>query len=217
MRTHLPFPAAAGVLLLALAGCQTEAYYGAADAFGVTRQQILVKRLDETKGHLAEAKVVFTASADRFGQVRPGKETDLPRLVGDLGGAASRGRSIADDVSEDIKAVDSAAVALFDVWAKESNRYHDESLRRMDDKRQAPIKEGYAELLGKLRKAESAMKAAGDAMEDQALFMRHHPDSSGVAMVADKADSLKDKAGDVTSRTDTAIAEVNRFLETLRK
>lgn len=212
MRFALPLVAV--LALSPLAGCHTEAYYGTAEAFGVQREEILTKRVQETKEHLAEARVAFIAAADRFAQVRS-KDTDVAALREALLGVSSRADSAVAIAADDRAALDSAAETLFAHWGKEASAYHDESMRKSTEKRQQKVKDAYAGLKEKLAKAGDAMKAATHAMDDRLLFLKHNPDARGVEGVADKAGDLKDKASAVTDRTDAARAGADKFLEAL--
>ena len=107
-----------GLLVMALAGCQT-AYYAAMEKLGYHKRDILVHRVEEARTSQEEAKAQIQSALDRFRGVVQVPSGALEATYTQLTAEFDTSEAAEQAVHTRIAAVEEVAEALFTAWAAE--------------------------------------------------------------------------------------------------
>src|SRR5262245_45621088 len=113
---------AACVTLLFGFGCKS-AYYGTWEKLGWAKRDILVDRVKDARDDQNAAKEQFKTTLEQFQQLTGFQGGDLEAKYKKLNSAYESCQSRADDVSKQIKSVDSVANDMFSEWHEELKQY----------------------------------------------------------------------------------------------
>lgn len=200
--------------LLVLSSCQS-AYYGAMEAFGMPKRDILVDRVEEARDEQQEAKEQFQTALERFQELTAHTGGELEDLYKKLKEEFEECESEAKDVGNHIDSVEDVSDALFDEWEGELKQYSDADLRRQSEKKLAETKSRCRELVAVMRKAEKAMKPVLAAFGDRVLFLKHNLNAQAIASLKGHAATLEADIGKLVAQMEASIREANEFLDSI--
>lgn len=193
-----------GLLLLLpwvlLSACDS-AYYGAWEAVGKHKRDILVDRVEGAMAAQEAAKEQFQTALEAFTSVVEVKDTPLKRMYESLNEEYEDSKDRAETVSERIDAVEDVSEALFDEWRGELKEYTSASLRRDSERTLKQTEKRYRVLMRSMRQAESRMQPVLNAFHDQVLYLKHNLNAQAVA-------SLKGELGGIESDVSRLIREM---------
>ena len=188
------------LLCLLLWGCDS-AYYGAWEAVGKHKRDIMVDRVEQAMDAQEAAKDQFQTALEAFASVVDLKDTPLKRLYERLNDEYEDSKDRADAVSQRIDAVEDVSEALFDEWKKELKEYTSAKLRRSSERKLNETRRRYEALMRSMRRAESRMQPVLNAFHDQVLYLKHNLNAQAIA-------SLKGELGGIESDVSQLIREM---------
>jgi hypothetical protein len=213
-RTHGTWTALAAAALLALPGCRS-AYYGAMEALGQHKRDILVDRVEEARDGQQEAVETFVDALERFRTVAGFRGGELGRVYDELSDELESCEERAEAVHERVDAIESVAEDLFDEWKGELDQYTNPDLRRQSEKTLGETRQRYGELIGAMHRAEKTMEPVLVAFRDQVLFLKHNLNAQAIASLQGNVAALEGDVAELVRDMQAAIAEANEFVRAM--
>jgi len=206
------FAALAAILLLA--GCTT-AYYQALEAIGIEKRDILVDRVEDARDAQNAAKEQFQSALDQYRSVVGFDGGDLEDVYDRLNASYERSEARAQSVSDRINDVQRVADDLFEEWENELDEYADAGLRRQSEQLLGETRTQYQEVIGAMRRAESAMSPVLTLFQDQVLFLRHNLNARAIGALETELDAIEEATEASIEEMERAIAEASAFIESM--
>jgi DUF2959 family protein len=203
---------AVGLLVLALAGCQT-AYYATMEQLGYHKRDILVARVEAARTSQEEAKAQFQSALDRFRRVVQVPSSALEATYTQLKTEFDKSESAAQAVHTRIAAVEEVAEALFTEWAAELPQYTNDALRRASARQLAQTRQRYTPLIGAMKRAATTMTPVLSTFRDQVLFLKHNLNAQAIAAVQRELVTVETDIAALIRAMEAAIAEADAFLK----
>lgn len=209
MRHTLPL-----VLLLCFAGCSS-AYYGAWEAVGVHKREILVDRVEDARDDQEKAKEQFVSALDQFKQAVGYEGGELQRVYERLKDELERSEDRAEKVTDRIESVEKVAAALFSEWEKELDQYTSEDLRRKSEQSLKETRTRYSKMLAAMNLAASKMAPVLVVFRDHVLYLKHNLNAKALASLDGVAAELDKDVAVLVREMQASIDEANQFIEGL--
>ncbi|HEX6993947.1 MAG TPA: DUF2959 domain-containing protein [Gammaproteobacteria bacterium] len=213
-RSVQPIRAAAVAAILLVAGCSA-AYYQALEQLGIEKRDILVDRVEDARDAQNDAKEQFQSALDQYRSVVFFDGGDLEEVYDRLNASYERSESRAQAVSERIGAVQRVADDLFAEWEAELDEYSDAGLRRRSERLLDDTRTQYQQVIGAMRRAESAMSPVLTLFQDQVLFLRHNLNARAIGALETELDAIEEATEASIDEMERAIAEASAFIESM--
>ncbi len=201
-------------LLMALCGCSTM-YYSTMEKFGQEKRDILVSRVDKARDSQQATQEVFQDALKQFGAVVKFDGGDLQKQYDKMSVELARCESRAADVHTRIQDVDKVAQDLFREWAAEAKTYENETYRRDSEAKLRDTKQNYTRMIGAMRNAESKIGPVLSVFRDQVLYLKHNLNARALASLQDESAKVEMDVNRLIQDLSTAIAEADRFIQTM--
>lgn len=203
------------VFALILTGCQS-AYYGAMEKMGIPKREILVDRVDDARDAQADAQEEFKSALQRLDELLQFDGGELEQRYEALNDDYEASKKAADRVYDRIEAIDDVAEALFDEWQDELDQYSSDKLRRESERSLRDTQRRYTSLLQSMERAADTMQPVLDKLQDNVLYLKHNLNAAAVDAIRGEYRDLQADIADLIQEMETAIAESDKFIESLR-
>ena len=205
----LSAPCSRGVLLLlfvVLAGGCSSVKYNTLERFGIHKRDLLVDNVEDTRDAQKDAQEQFSSALDRFGAVVKIEDTDLKKAYDALNDEYEDSVDAADNVSGNIRDVETVAEDLFEEWSDEIKQYTDQNLKKASEQQFKLTRDRYTEVHAAMIESEKSMKPVLATLKDNVLFLKHNLNAQAIG-------SLKTKFRDLQGNIDQLIRQMNRSIE----
>ena len=207
---------AAAVLILALLGGCSSAYYKTMESFGVEKRDILVDRVEEARDAQDSASEQFASALDQFRATVNFDGGDLEEVYDRLNSEYESSSAEAGDVSARIDAVESVAEDLFSEWEQELDQYSRADMRRTSASLLKDTRTRYSKLMASMRRAENSMAPVLEAFHDQVLFLKHNLNARAIGALRNELDTIERDTARLITQMQKAIAEANAFIDSMK-
>lgn len=199
-------------ITLTLAGCG-QAYYGAWEALGVHKRDIMVDRVQDARDDQEQAKEQFASALEEFSAMFEIDGGELEDKYSTLRSALDASESQARDVTNRIDSVESVSEALFGEWEDELDQYTNAELRTASEKQLRQTRKKYDQMIAAMRNAESKMQPVLEAFRDQVLFLKHNLNARAIASIQGSAGELETDVAKLIEEMQVSIDEADAFIE----
>lgn len=206
---------AGSLLILALLGGCSSAYYKTMESFGVEKRDILVDRVEEARDAQDSASEQFASALEQFRATVTVDGGDLEDIYDRLDAEYEKSVAEADDVSERIDAVENVAGDLFKEWEQELEQYSRADLRKNSAKLLKDTRSRYGKLMTSMRRAEGSMEPVLAAFHDQVLFLKHNLNARAIGALRNELDTIERDTARLITQMQKAIAEANAFIDSM--
>lgn len=200
--------------LLFVVGCQS-AYYGAMEKLGIEKRDILVDRVDDAKDAQSDAQEEFKSALERLDALLQFDGGELEERYNALSDDYEASKSAAERVNERIAEVDDVAQDLFDEWSEELELYSNDAMRRESERRLRETERHYSELIRVMERAAGKMDPVLQKMQDNVLYLKHNLNARAIDAIRGEFNRLQTDISDLIKDMESAIAESNRFIESM--
>ncbi|MBY4678018.1 DUF2959 domain-containing protein [Marinobacterium sp. CAU 1594] len=201
-------------LAVLLSGCQS-AYYSAMEQVGVHKREILVDRVGEARDAQQEAQQQFRDALSQFRSVVQFDGGELENLYDRLQAEYDDSKAAADAVSERIDKVEDVAEALFEEWQQELELYSNAKLRSQSARQLRSTQARYRQLLASMQRAERRMAPVLASLQDNVLYLKHNLNARAIGALKGEFAGIKQNIDLLVRDMQQAIAESDRFIQTL--
>ena len=195
-----------------LSGCG-QAYYGAWEALGVHKRDIMVDRVQDARDDQEEAKEQFASALEQFSAMFDFEGGELEAKYKALKSALDDSESQAATVTSRIDSVENVSEALFSEWETELDQYTNEELRAASAKQMRQTRQKYDQMVAAMRKAEGTMQPVLEAFRDQVLFLKHNLNARAIASIQGTAGELETDVARLIEEMQVSIDEADAFIE----
>ncbi|MGB7404927.1 MAG: DUF2959 family protein [Pacificimonas sp.] len=199
-------------LALATTACQTTPYYAAMEQLGIEKRDLLVDRVEDTRGSQAGAQEAFRKALDVYRDTADADTTRLEAAYDRFDGAYDNAKDKSDAVKSDIRTVKEVASDLFAEWEEELAQYQDASLRASSQAQLSETQTRYAELERALDASAAKMDPVLLAFRDRVLFLKHNLNARSIAQLKGEEARIAGEVTTLVAELDQSIAEANRFI-----
>ena len=203
------------LLLAALCGCSTVNYSLQKKLLGREKRDILVKRVGKARNAQQETQEVFKSALEQFGAVVKFDGGDLQKQYDKTSAELARCEGRAEDVRTRIDDVDRVARALFKEWAAEAKQFQNAAYRRDSEAKLRDTKRNYERMLDAMRNAESKIDPVLSVFRDQVLYLKHNLNAKALASLQDESARIEMDVNALLKDLSAAIAEADRFIQTM--
>lgn len=201
--------------LVLLTGCQT-AYYSTMEKLGIEKRDILVDRVDEAKDAQGEAQEEFRSALERLDSMLNIEGGELEERYDALKSDYEASQNAAERVRDRIEAVDGVAQDLFDEWSEELEQYSNNSMRRQSEQQLRETERRYADLIRTMERAASKMDPVLAKLQDNVLYLKHNLNARAITAIRGEFDALQMDIKQLIEEMETAIAESDKFIESMQ-
>lgn len=205
------------VLVLALLGGCSSAYYKTMESFGVEKRDILVDRVKEARDAQDSASEQFASALEQFRATVTVDGGDLEEIYDRLNAEYESSTAEAGDVNERIDAVEKVAEDLFKEWEQELEQYSRADLRDNSAKLLKDTRARYGKLMTSMRRAEKSMEPVLEAFHDQVLFLKHNLNARAIGALRNELDSIERDTTNLIRQMQKAIAEADAFIDSMER
>ena len=214
MKTILRIGGVAALLAVAC-GCASLNYSLQKKLLGREKRDILVKRVGAARDAQQETQEVFKSALEQFGAVVKFDGGDLQKQYDRTSQELERCEGRAADVRTRIDDVDRVARALFKEWAAETKQFQNAAYRRDSEAKLRDTKRNYERMLEAMRHAESKIEPVLAVFRDQVLYLKHNLNAKALAALQDESAQIEMDVNALLKDLSTAIAEADRFIQTM--
>ncbi|MBT6126821.1 MAG: DUF2959 domain-containing protein [Halioglobus sp.] len=175
MRAILVIP-----LVLLIAACQS-AYYEAAEQVGYHKRDILVDRVESSRDAQQDAEEQFQDALEQLSELTDFDGGDLEDIYEEVADEYESSLEAAEEVTEQINAVEHVAKSLFAEWEEEINQYSNARLKSESQAKLRETRSRYNGMMTAMRKSEAKMDPVLRAMNDNVLYLKHNLNAKAVA------------------------------------
>jgi hypothetical protein len=175
MRAILVIP-----LVLLIAACQS-AYYEAAEQVGYHKRDILVDRVESSRDAQQDAEEQFQDALEQLSELTDFDGGDLEDIYEEVADEYESSLEAAEEVTEQINAVEHVAKSLFAEWEEEINQYSNARLKSESQAKFRETRSRYNGMMTAMRKSEAKMDPVLRAMNDNVLYLKHNLNAKAVA------------------------------------
>ena len=175
MRAILVIP-----LVLLIAACQS-AYYEAAEQVGYHKRDILVDRVESSRDAQQDAEEQFQNALEQLSELTDFDGGDLEDIYEEVADEYESSLEAAEEVTEQINAVEHVAKSLFAEWEEEINQYSNARLKSESQAKLRETRSRYNGMMTAMRKSEAKMDPVLRAMNDNVLYLKHNLNAKAVA------------------------------------
>lgn len=200
----------------AIVGCQS-AYYSAAEQVGIHKRDILVDRVEDSRGAQQEAEEQFQSALEQFSVLVNFDGGELQEVYENLNEEYEDSVAAADEVRQSIDAVEHVAVALFDEWADEIEEYSNTRLKSESQRQLRLTRQRYDGMIKAMRKAEVRMDPVLSALKDNVLFLKHNLNARAIASLKTEFRAIEQDVEVLIAEMRKAIASSDEFIENMKE
>ena len=175
MRAILVIP-----LVLLIAACQS-AFYEAAEQVGYHKRDILVDRVESSRDAQQDAEEQFQDALEQLSELTDFDGGDLEDIYEEVADEYESSLEAAEEVTEQINAVEHVAKSLFAEWEEEINQYSNARLKSESQAKLRETRSRYNGMMTAMRKSEAKMDPVLRAMNDNVLYLKHNLNAKAVA------------------------------------
>lgn len=190
--------------------------YKVREGFGQHKRELLVDRVDAAKDSQEEAKVQFVSALEQFKAVTGFTGGDLETKYDELKSEYDRCVTRAETVRTRVRAVDDVARALFREWEDELAQYSSAQLRSSSERQLQDTQRAYERLYLLMKAAAERMDPVLATFKDQVLFLKHNLNARAISSLGGVTSELERNVDVLVADMERAIADANRFLETMK-
>ena len=201
-------------LLVLSCGCST-VYYGTMEKFGQEKRDILVKRVGKARDAQQETQQVFKDALEQFGATVKFDGGNLQKQYDKMSAELARCEGRAADVHARIGDVERVARDLFREWAAETKQYQNAQYRRDSEAKLRDTQRNCDRSLDAMRNAESKIEPVLSVFRDQVLYLKHNLNAKALASLQDESARIEMDMNALIKDLSTAIAEADRFIQTM--
>lgn len=206
---------AGSILVLALLGGCSSAYYKTMESIGIEKRDILVDRVEEARDAQDSASEQFASALEQFRATVNFDGGDLEEIYDRLNSEYEDSTAEANDVSERINAVESVAEDLFEEWEQELEQYSRADMRKNSAALLKDTRSRYGRLMTSMRRAERSMEPVLEAFQDQVLFLKHNLNARAIGALRNELDNIERDTAKLIEQMQKAIAEANAFIDSM--
>lgn len=203
---------AAATALVALSACQTTPYYKALEQVGIEKRDLLVDRVEDTRGSQKGAQEAFRAALASYRSTSNADTARLEAAYDKFSSAYDNAKDKAGAVRSDISSMRRVAKDMFAEWEGELGKYQDASLRASSEAQLNTTRQRYAALDAKLTETEAKMQPVLLAFRDRVLFLKHNLNAQAIAQMRGEQARIEGDVSTLIADLDASIAEANRFI-----
>ncbi len=167
-------------LVLLIAACQS-AYYEAAEQVGYHKRDILVDRVESSRDAQQDAEEQFQDALEQLSELTDFDGGDLEDIYEEVADEYESSLEAAEEVTEQINAVEHVAKSLFAEWEEEINQYSNARLKSESQAKLRETRSRYNGMMTAMRKSEAKMDPVLRAMNDNVLYLKHNLNAKAVA------------------------------------
>ncbi|MDP9173494.1 MAG: DUF2959 domain-containing protein [Planctomycetota bacterium] len=201
--------------LVLVSGCST-VYYKAWQKLGYEKRDILVSRVETGKQDQKAAEGQFKTTMQKFQELTKFNGGDLEAEYGKLNSSYESCVARADDVSKNIKSIDSVATDMFAEWDTELGQYDNPDLKAKSQEELNQTREKYKQLISLMRKSEASMQPVLRAFHDQVLFMKHNLNAAAINSLQSTAAGIDTDVQKLIADMEASINEADSFLSKVK-
>ncbi len=197
------------------AGCSTT-YYNSMEKVGIHKRDIMVSRVEAARDSQEDAQEQFTSALDEFSSVVTLDATNLKKAYEKLNGEYEDSVKAAEDVSAQIKKVESVSEALFKEWRAEIKQYENLSFRQSSQRQLKETQARYKKMLTSMKQAEASMKPVLRTFHDNVLFLKHNLNAQAIGALRSEFSSLSKDINRLVESMNHSIASSNTFIAQMK-
>jgi len=197
-----------------LAGC-TGAYHRSLEQRGMTKRDVLVRRIQHVQSAQDEAKYQLNSALEslrNISQVEPGR---LREKHAELDAQHKNASERARDLRKRLPAVGSAATTLFKEWEKELALYQSPALRTQSDQQLATTRARYAEFIRAQESILAQIEPVLVSFRDQVLVIKHGLNPEARSDIDNTLRSLREELSRLIHSIDESTRAADAFIESL--
>ena len=201
-------------LLFLFGGCAS-VQYSAMEKVGVYKRDILVDRVEDAQEAQQAAKQEVTSAYEQFTALVKVDGGDLEKTYKRLQSAVADTQDSVAEVDDRIEAIEQVAEDLFDEWRDELDQYSSASLRRSSEQQLRDTRIRYQRMLDSMKRARTRIDPVLQVFQDHVLFLKHNLNARALASLKGEVTSIEGKVDRLISEMEAAIAEADRFIQTM--
>jgi len=190
--------------------------YNTLEKFGIHKRDILVGNVGDARDAQKEAQEQFKDALERFGSVVQIEETDLKKAYDRLNDEYEDSVDAAENVSDEIDAVDDVAKDLFKEWREEIKLYTDDNFKRDSQEKLRQTESRYAELAQSMRESEQSMGPVLATMRNNVLYLKHNLNAQAIGALQNNYNGLATDVDALIRQMNQSIERSNRFIQDMQ-
>ena len=210
MRAILVIP-----LVLLIAACQS-AYYEAAEQVGYHKRDILVDRVESSRDAQLDAEEQFQDALEQLSELTDFDGGDLEYIYEEVADEYESSLEAAEEVTEQINAVEHVAKSLFAEWEEEINQYSNARLKSESQAKLRETRSRYNGMMTAMRKSEAKMDPVLRAMNDNVLYLKHNLNAKAVASLQVEFSRIEQDIEVLIVETRKSIASSDAFIASMK-
>lgn len=210
MRAILVIP-----LVLLIAACQS-AYYEAAEQVGYHKRDILVDRVESSRDAQQDAEEQFQDALEQLSELTDFDGGDLEYIYEEVADEYESSLEAAEEVTEQINAVEHVAKSLFAEWEEEINQYSNARLKSESQAKLRETRSRYNGMMTAMRKSEAKMDPVLRAMNDNVLYLKHNLNAKAVASLQVEFSRIEQDIEVLIVETRKSIASSDAFIASMK-
>ncbi|WP_443088732.1 DUF2959 domain-containing protein [Vibrio sp. SCSIO 43137] len=182
---------------------------------GYHKRDIMVDRVEEARNAQQDAQQEFTSALEALSALTNFDGGELESVYKDINSKYESSESAAQDVRDNISAIEDVSDALFDEWQQELDLYTSKSLRRASEQKMKETKSSYSKMLRAMKMAEQKMTPVLNTLRDNTLYLKHNLNASAIGSLKGEFSNLERDIQYAIRQMNSAIAESDAFLKKL--
>ncbi len=215
--TRTNFRTLAFVLATSILGGCTTAYYSAMEKVGIHKRDILVDRVEDTKEAQEASQEEFQTALERLSTLINFDGGELQAVYEQLNDDYESSKAAAEEVSDNINAVEQVANDLFDEWRSELYEYQNANMRRQSERTLKDTERQFTRLLVSMRRSEAKMQPVLASLQDNVLYLKHNLNARAIAAIKGEFGNLKRDIQRLIKDMNQSIADSNKFIEQMNQ
>ena len=206
---------AAALLLGTSAAACSSVVYDTLENFGYEKREILVDRVKGGREAQTEAQEEFKDALEQFRALVAFDGGDLAKQYDKVSASYERMQNEAQDVRNRIDSIEDVGKALFREWEGELDEYQSAELRANSERQLRDTRRQYDGVVSAMNRAAAKMDPVLEIYQDQVLYLKHSLNARAVAGLEDERVIIEQRVDDLIAEMDAAIAEANRFIDSM--
>jgi hypothetical protein len=203
------------VAIVCLTGCRS-AYYSAWEKFGKHKRDLLKDNVEKVRDDQEQAAEQFKDALTRLKELYGFQGGDLEKIYNRLNSDYERSNQQAETVRGRIRNVEQIAADLFKEWETEMASIQSPTLRASSREKLVETKQKYDSLHSAMKRAERSMEPVLAQFKDQVLYLKHNLNAQAIGALKGEVGSIETDIGKLIKEMNSAIAEADAFIKTLR-
>jgi hypothetical protein len=203
------------LVLAALTGCKS-AYYGFWEKMGWEKRHLLVDDIKEAQDDQNKAKEQFKSALEKFQELTKFEGGELEAKYKKLDKEYKACESRAEDVRDQIKAVDKVAQDLFKEWSGEIEKYDNPDYKRTSEQKLRDTRVRYDQMYASMKTAESKMDPVLRKFNDQVMFLKHNLNAQAISSIQGTVKGIESDVTALIKDMETSIKEADAFIAQMK-